>query len=98
MNVRFLIIVFRLFPGLKMSFEHNSIRKNLFLKACYCWDFDLSLHKGNENLNLLNSLVMQILTWTLHFVTRKCLDYMQYYMMLLEHCGHIVVKDLATVT
>ena len=21
-----------------MSFEHNSVRKNLFLRACFCWD------------------------------------------------------------
>ena len=31
------------------------------------------------------------------FVISKYLDYTQYYMMLLEQCGHIVVKDLATV-
>ena len=49
-------------------------------------------------LNLVDSLVMEILTWTLYFVTRKYLDYMQYYMMLLELCEHIVVKDLVTVT
>ena len=26
-----------------MSFEHNSVRKNLFLSACFCWDSGLSL-------------------------------------------------------
>ena len=25
-----------------MSFEHNSVRKNLFLSACFCWDSRLS--------------------------------------------------------
>ena len=41
----FLISVFRLYPGLKMSFEHNSVRKNLFLSACFCWDSGLSLRE-----------------------------------------------------
>ena len=38
MDVLFLISIFRLSPGLKMSFEHNCVRKNLFLCACFCWD------------------------------------------------------------
>ena len=42
MHVLFLISVFRLYPGIKMSFEHNSVRKNLFLSACFCWDSRLS--------------------------------------------------------
>ena len=25
-----------------MSFEHNTVRKNLFLSACFCWDSRLS--------------------------------------------------------
>ena len=40
---------------------------------------------------------METLVWTLYFVTRKYLDYMQYYMMLLEQCEHIVAKDLAII-
>ena len=43
MNVLFLISVFRLYPGLKMSFEHNSVRKNLLLSACFCWASGLYL-------------------------------------------------------
>ena len=42
MNVLFLISVFLLYLGLKMSFEHNSVRKNLFLSACVCWDSGIS--------------------------------------------------------
>ena len=45
MDVPFLISVFRLYPGFKMSIEHNSVRKNLFLSACFCWDSRLSLHQ-----------------------------------------------------
>ena len=43
MDVLFLICVFRLYPGLKMSFEHNSVRKYLFLSACFSGDSSLSL-------------------------------------------------------
>ena len=48
MDVAFLISVFRLYPGLKMSFEHNSVRKNLFLTACSCWDSGLSLREMDQ--------------------------------------------------
>ena len=37
---------------------------------------------------------MEILNWTLYYVTRKYLEYMRYYMMmLLELCDHILAKD-----
>ena len=48
MDVLFLISVFRLYPGLKMSFEHNSVRKKLFLSACFCWDSSLSLREMDQ--------------------------------------------------
>ena len=40
--------IFRLYPGFKMSFEHHSARKNLFLKACCCWDSRLSLREMDQ--------------------------------------------------
>ena len=43
MDVLFLISVFRLYPGFKKSFEHNSVRKNLFLSVCFCRVSRLSL-------------------------------------------------------
>ena len=49
MDVLFLFSVFRLYPGLKMSFEHNSLRTNLFLSACFCWDSGHSLRKMDQN-------------------------------------------------
>ena len=49
MDVLFLMNIFRLYPGLKMSFEHNSVRKNLFLSACFCWDSRLSLREMDQN-------------------------------------------------
>ena len=45
MDVLFLISVFRLYPVLEMSFEHNSVRKNLFQSACFCSDSRLSFHE-----------------------------------------------------
>ena len=43
-----LISIFRLYPGLKMTFEHNSVRKNLFLSAYFCWDWRLSLGEMDQ--------------------------------------------------
>ena len=49
MDVLFFISVFRLYPGLKMTFKHNNVRKNLFLSACFCWDSGLSLREMDQN-------------------------------------------------
>ena len=48
MDVLFLISVFRLYPGYKMTFEHNSVRKNKFLSACFCWDSGHSLREMDQ--------------------------------------------------
>ena len=37
--------IFRLYTGLKVSFEHNSVLENLFLSACFCWDSRSSLRE-----------------------------------------------------
>ena len=50
MDVLFLISVSRLYPGLKMSYERSSVRKTLFLSACFCWDGEL-IGYGNSYLN-----------------------------------------------
>ena len=52
MDVIFLISVFRMYLGFKMSFEHNSVRKNLFLIACFCWDSSLSLREMDQNFRI----------------------------------------------
>ena len=31
-----------------MSFEHKTVRKNLFVHACFCWDLRLSLPEMNQ--------------------------------------------------
>ena len=50
MDLLFLMSIFRLYPGLKMSFENNGVRKNLFLSACFCWDSRLSLHEMDQKI------------------------------------------------
>ena len=48
MDVLFLMSIFRLYLGFKMSFEHISDRKNLFLGSCFCWDSRLSLREMDQ--------------------------------------------------
>ena len=48
MDVLFFMSIFRLYPGLKKSLEHNSVRKNLFLSACFCWDSRFSLREVDQ--------------------------------------------------
>ena len=48
MDVLFLMSIFRLYPRLKVSFEHNSVCKNLFLSACFCWDSRLFLREMDQ--------------------------------------------------
>ena len=48
MNVLFLSCVFRLHPGLKRTFEHNSVRKNLFLSSCFSCYSGLSLREMDQ--------------------------------------------------
>ena len=50
--VFFLMSIFRLYPGLKMSFKHNSVRKNLFLSACFCWDSRLFLREMDQKFKI----------------------------------------------
>ena len=48
MDILFLLSIFRLYPGLKLSSEHNSVRKNIFLSACFCWNSRLSLRELDQ--------------------------------------------------
>ena len=38
-----------LHPGLKVSYEYNSYRKDLFPSACFCWDSRHSLREMDQN-------------------------------------------------
>ena len=48
MDVPFLMSIFRLYPGFKMSFERNSVRKTLFVSTCFSWDFRLSFRETDQ--------------------------------------------------
>ena len=98
MDVLFLMSIFRLYPGLKLSFEHNNVRKNLFLNACFCWDSRLSLRQMDQKIIFGGTIGYGNSYLELLFRHFKILDYTQYYMMRMEQCGHIVAKDLITVT
>ena len=42
--------IFRLNSRFKMSFEHNSVRENQFLSACFCWDSGLSSREMDQKI------------------------------------------------
>ena len=48
MDVLFLISIFRLYQGLKLSFEHKSVRKNFLVSACFFWTSRLSLREMDQ--------------------------------------------------
>ena len=50
MDVLFLISSFRLYPGIKMLYGHNSVCKNLHLSAGFCWDFRFSLGEMDQKI------------------------------------------------
>ena len=78
MDVVFLNSVFRLYPGSKMTFEHNSVRKNLLLSAYFCWDSRLSLHELDQKfkfggligcgISFLDSVFRYSKVFTLHAI------------------------------
>ena len=75
MGFFFLISVFLLYSGLKLSIEHNRFCKNLFLKACSGWDARFSSPEWDQSLNLVEPLIMGTRTWSSYFVIPKYLDY-----------------------
>ena len=61
---------FRLFPGLKLSSEQNSVRKNLFWVQVFL-DSGLFYSSLDKSLTSVESLVMLIRTWSSFFVMPK---------------------------
>ena len=99
MDVLFLISVFRLYRGLKMSFEHNTVGKNLFLSACFCWDSGLFLRETDRKFLFgeLNGYGNSYLGSVFHYSNIFRLS-MQNCTTLLEQCVHIMEKVQSTVT
>ena len=50
MDLLILMSIFPLYSGLKVSFEHNSVRKNIFLSACFCWDSRLCVREMDQKI------------------------------------------------
>ena len=48
--------IFQLCPGLKVSFENNSVRENRLLSACFCWDSRLSLSEMDQKFEFGGSI------------------------------------------
>ena len=98
MDVLFLIGVFRLYPGLKMTFKHKSVRKNLSLSACFYWNSRLSLREMDKKIPFGGLVVYANSYLDSVFRYSKVFRLHAIYTMLLEQCEHIVAKDLATAT
>ena len=43
---------YRLYLGLKMSIEHNSVRRNFLLSASFCWDSRVSFLEMNQKFKI----------------------------------------------
>ena len=67
-----------------MSFKHNSVRKNPFLSACFCWDSRLSLSKMGQKFKFGGTIGYGNSHLEIYLIISKYLDYTQYYIMLLE--------------
>ena len=50
MDVFFLMSILLLYPGLKLSIEHNRVRKNFFLSACSFWNSRISLRERDQKI------------------------------------------------
>ena len=74
MDIFFLMSIFRFYLGSRMLFEHNGVRKNQFLNACFCWDSRLSLSEMDQSLGLVEPMVVGTCTWSFCFVISKFLD------------------------
>ena len=48
MDVLSLMSIFRLYAGLELSFRHKSVRKNLFISVCFCWNSRASLRETDQ--------------------------------------------------
>ena len=65
----FLMSIFQLWPGSKMSIKQHSFRKNLFVGACFCWDSRFFRREIDQNLIWWNHWLWELVLGTLfrHF-------------------------------
>ena len=87
----------RLYPGYKETFEHNSVRGNLFLNACFCLDSRFSSSETDNKFKCGGTIAYGDPSLEFLFRPFKVFRLHDYYMMLLDQCGHVVLKKVATV-
>ena len=98
MNVLFLMSIFPSYPGFKSHLNKIVFAKTFFKLHVSFGILTFPYVRWTKNKNLVGPLAMGTTTWSFHFVNSKYSYCKQYYMMLLEQCGHIVLKGLDTVT
>ena len=75
MDVLFLMSIFRLYPGLKLSFEHKSVRKIPFLNAFLCCCFRLYLRHMDPDFDFGGAVGCGESYLEFSFAFSKFLDY-----------------------
>ena len=78
-------------------FDTKAVAKNYFWVSVTFGTIKFFYERWTRSFHLVDSMVKEIVIWTLYYVTRKYSDYMQYYMMPLEQFDRILAKDLSTV-
>ena len=82
----------------ELKFDYKSVLGNFFLSAYRFRDDRLFIREKDQKPKFDGITGNGTDTSGFYFVTPKCLHYMQYYMMLVEKCDHVVVKVVTTVT
>ena len=81
-----------------MACEHKSALKYLFYVHVSVGNLDILYVRGTKSLGFVDSLGMVTRIWSSYLVISEYSDYIEYHMMQLEYCGHMVVKGLAALT
>ena len=98
LNVFFLISFSRLYQGIKLSFEKNTVGKSLFLSACRCRKVRIFFTKLGPKIQIRLINGCGDSSFELFFVIPKYSDCLQHCMLQLGQCGQTLAKVRATVT
>ena len=77
MDALLLMSIFRFYPGLKLSFQHKSVRKNLLWSMFLLGILDFLCLRWTQKLYLVKPLDMVTRTCNFYSVNWKYLDYME---------------------
>ena len=95
MDVLFLMTIFRLYSGWKLSFEpKQKCTQRLSLSACFCWDSRFSLREVDQKFKVAETIGYAV--WYLEFLFCHFkvfrLDALDVMMLLQQSC-HIVANN-----